>query len=177
MDNLPQLRKSGYLQRSDPPLRRATIGSCRRSMHPRARSEHAICGRWITPLRQRPRTGAASSRTLSGAYVHPAEHAGPNGLSQESGRRLTICRDLECQTACRDVHEAENTLNRTARDTSRRKTSRSFNTSHASGREHGRFRMMSGWRPAASSRRAPEGRWIWAVTPRDRHDAVIQWWA
>ena len=31
--------------------------------------------------------------------------------------------------------------------------------------------MVLGWRRAASSRRAAEGCWIWAVTPRDRLDA------
>ena len=57
--NPPQLGKSGYLQRSDRPLRLGRISSSWRSMHPPAGSEPAICGRWITPLPEGP-AGQAS---------------------------------------------------------------------------------------------------------------------
>ena len=71
------------------------------SMQPPARSERAICGRCVTPLRDKAQQDRrALIRTPTGARLHPAEQAGPDGASQESGRRLTTCRDLDCQTAC-----------------------------------------------------------------------------
>ena len=115
------------------------------------------------------------SRTPSRVRVRPAEQTGHDGVSRQSGRRLTSCRDLESQTASRDFHEAENAYNQTEEIRyGERRAARATRVTRRGGNTDA-FKPMSGWRRAASSRRAAKGRWIWAVTPRDRHDGVIQW--
>ena len=64
-------------------------------MHPPTRTKHTNCGRWITPLRAKAQQDRqALSRTLSGAHVHPPEHAGLDSVSQVLGR-LTTFRDFD----------------------------------------------------------------------------------
>ena len=78
--NPPQLGKSGYLQRSDPPLRLGRISSSWRTMQPPARTNRPKCRRCFTPPRAMADGLTSFRQHAPSARVHPAEQAGSDGV-------------------------------------------------------------------------------------------------
>ena len=103
--NLPQLRKSGYLQRSDPPLRLAAVRSSWRTMHPRAGGQ----GRHSQAVHHTAARGPAGQasyephalRSSCSQPLRIPHHCGPNGLLHLPGNSSDDA--LHCPFALSDA--------------------------------------------------------------------------